>query len=88
MKVKMVLFDNGKYAIRKGWLFKRYADLMDLRDCDDDIFWWENTEEYIKYFTTPSLTDLEDLISGYNKRKELKVPQSKESSVMQIITLK
>jgi hypothetical protein len=91
MKAKIVQFENGGYAIRKGWwLFKRYADLNDLKYLEDDIYWWGDMDAS-QYFSTPSITEIEIFVENYNNRNKNKnknSPKKTKERTIQHITLK
>jgi len=39
--MKLVKFANGKYGIRKGWIFKEYLDLT-----TQNHYWWSQTSKW------------------------------------------
>ena len=73
MKVKIVKFNNGLYAVQKGIFFHSYADIHDMSKMED-IFWWSDKElTYTRHYMTSDLELLETLITRYNPKPNLKV---------------
>lgn len=67
MNIKIVKFSDGRYAIKRGWwIFREYADIDDIRN-GLHIYWWDDVDrEYIDYYTTPDVKELEKYIESYN----------------------
>lgn len=81
MKAKIVKFKNGKYGLRRGWIFKTYADIDDLR-AGGEIFWWCNSEFIYKNAMISDLEELGKMIERYTYAKV------EESKVIETVNLK
>lgn len=41
--IKLVKFSNGKFGVRRGWIFYEYFDLKDTQ------YWWEKSSRHFPY---------------------------------------
>jgi len=59
--MKIVKFEDGTYAVRRGWLLYTYLD----SDLYRDAMWWPFS--YVRYAKLPSYAAAQELITRYNK---------------------
>jgi hypothetical protein len=72
MKVKIVKFNNGMFAIRKGIFFPEYADINDMK-FSRSVYWWSDFSRiYTDHYMTKDVTFLESLIANYKPKPDLK----------------